>query len=286
MVDTNLSKWSAKRRSLALGIMLCGASVGGICLPLIFNSLLPQVGFGWTMRVFGFIAIACFSAAQLLLKKRVPPKDSVQILEFEVLKDGIFDLFVVGSFINFLGLYVPFFFIGSYARNVLGLSFARSNFLLLAINGTGVPGRLIPMWLADQRQWKGIRPITVQIPMSFLTSILLFAWTGVRDEKSAYVFAAFYGFCGNAVQSLFPATLADMTIDHKKTGAQIGWAFTLTSFACLTGNPIGGRLVSLGGGNYLYAQVYAATCTLVGSSLISAVAWLRFRRDKATSVVS
>lgn len=263
--------------------MLCGASVGGMILPVMFNKLIPQVGFGWAMRIFGFIAIALFSAAQLLLKKRLPPKDSVQILEFEVLKDGVFDLFVVGSFINFLGLYVPFFFIGSYARNVLGLSFERSNLLLLAINGTGVPGRLIPMWLADQRQWKGFRPITVQIPMNILTCILLFAWIGVKDEKSAYIFAAFYGFCANAVQSLFPATLADMTLDHRKTGAQIGWAFTLTSFACLTGNPIGGRLVSLGEGQYLYAQVYAAVCTLCGCVLISVVALLRFRQEKVTS---
>ena len=260
--------------------MLCGAAVGGMLLPLMFNNLLARIGFCWTLRVFGFLAAALFTCAQLLLKKRLPPKEGVRILEFEVLKDFVFDLFVVGSFINFLGLYVPFFFIGSFARNVLGLSFARSNLILLVINGLGIPGRLGPMWIADQRQWKGIRPITVQIPLNLMVGILLLVWMRVSSERDAYIFAAFYGFCANAVQSLFPATLADMTSDHRRTGAHIGWGFTLTSFACLTGNPIGGRLIQMDNGRYLYVQAYAGCCVIVGTLIVAIVAWLRIRRER------
>jgi len=271
--------WSPHRKSLAMGGMLCGASVGGMIFPILFNKLLPRLGFGWTLRVFGLIAICLLGSSQVLLKKRLPPKVGVRILETEALKDGIFDLFILGAFMNFLGLYFAFFFIGSYARNVLGLSFSRSNNLLLVINGTGVPGRLIPMWLADQRQWRGIRPVTVQIPLNLLVSILLFSWISVHDEWSLYIFAGFYGFVANAIQSLFPATLADMTLDPRKTGAQIGWGFTITSFACLTGNPIGGLLVQAGGGEYTYAQIYGGACTMCGCVIIAVVAWLRVRRQ-------
>ncbi|KAK5942833.1 hypothetical protein PMZ80_005399 [Knufia obscura] len=272
--------WSPNRKSLAIGCMLCGAAVGGMVFPVLFNNLLPRIGFGWTMRVFGFIAIVLFTCSQLLLKKRLPPKDSVRILDFEALKDGLFDLFILGSFTNFLGLYFAFFFIGSYARNVLGMSFSKSNNLILVINGTGIPGRLIPMWLADQRQWKGIRPVTVQIPVNLITSILLFSWIAVRDESSLYIFAAFYGFTANAVQSLFPATLADMTLDPRKAGSQLGWGFTIGSFSCLTGQPIGGLLVQAGDGDYTYAQIYGGASTLCGCAIVASVAWLRIRQQQ------
>lgn len=271
--------FSAKHKTIALGVMLCGASVGGIVFPLVFNALLPRVGFGWMMRIFGFIALVLFGCSQVLLKKRLPPKDGVRILEFEVLKDGVFVLFVVGSFVNFLGLYFAFFFISAYARDELGLNFDQANHLLLVINGAGIPGRIFPMWLADQRQWKGIRPVTVQVPLNFLTSVLLFAWIAVKSQGSAYAFAACYGFVANAVQSLFPATLADMTLDPTRTGAQLGWGFTIGSFSCLTGNPIGGLLVQAGRGDYRYAQIYAGSCMMCGCLLVATVAWLRIRQQ-------
>lgn len=276
--------WSPKRRSLALGSMLCGAAVGGMILPVIFDSTLPKIGFGWTLRIFGFLAAALFAVVQTLLKKRLPPKEGIRILEIEALKDRVFVLYIVGSFLTFLGLYFAFFFISAYARNVLGLSFSRSNYVLLVINGAGIPGRLLPMWLADQRQIRGIRPVTVQAPLILTSSILLFAWMAVKQESSAYIFAAFYGFAANAVQSLFPATLADMTIDPRKTGAQIGWGFTIGSFPCLLGQPIGGLLVQADHGSFRYAQIYAGLCTMSGSAVVGLVGWLRLRMEGAANV--
>lgn len=276
--------WSPKRRSLALGSMLCGAAVGGMILPVIFNSALPRIGFGWSLRMFGFIAAALFAITQLLLKKRLPPKDGVRILEIEALKDKLFVLYIVGTFLTFLGLYFAFFFIGTYARNILGLSFTRSNYVLLVINGAGIPGRLLPMWFADQRQIRGIRPVTVQAPLILTSSILLFAWMAVQTESSVYVFAAFYGFAANAIQSLFPATLADMTLDPRKTGAQIGWGFSIGSFPCLLGQPIGGLLVQADGGSFRYAQIYAGLCTMSGFVVVSLVGWLRLKLERAANL--
>lgn len=272
--------FSPKHKSVALGLMLCGAAVGGIVFPVIFGNLLPLVGFGWSMRIFAFVALTLFCCSQILLRKRLPPKQSARILEFDALKDGVFVLFIIGSFMNFLGLYFAFFFISAYARDQLGLSFKQANYLLLVINGTGIPGRLIPLWLADQRQWKGFRPVTVQIPLNLATAILLFAWISVKGIGSAYAFAAGYGFVANSVQSLFPATIADMTLDSRRTGSQLGWGFTIGSFSCLTGNPIGGLLVQAGKGRYTYAQVYGGSCTMCGCVIVALVAWLRTQQQR------
>lgn len=277
--------FSPKRKSLAIGSILCGSAVGGIVFPLMFDRLLPRVGFGWSLRIFGFIAIVLFTCSQLLLKKRLPPKDGGKILDFEALKDKVFVLFVLASFINFLGVYFAFFFIAAYARDILGLSFTKATNILLVINGAGIPGRLIPLWLADQRQWRGIRPITVQIPVNLIVAALFFAWIGVKTEKSAYIFAAFYGFVGNAIQSLFPANLADMTLDPRRTGSQVGWGFTIGSFSGLIGVPISSVLVQADDGAYLYAQIYAGICALCGFCIIIVVAWLRLRRQEQVECV-
>lgn len=278
--------FSPKRRSLAIGSILCGSAFGGILFPLMFDHLLPRVGFGWTLRIFGLIATAIFTLSQILLRKRLPPKEGGKILDFEALKDRVFVLFLIASFINFLGVYFAFFFIAAYARNILGLSFAKATNILLVINGAGVPGRLIPLWLADQRQWKGVRPITVQIPVNLTVAILFFAWIAVKTEREAYVFAAFYGFVGNAIQSLFPANLADMTLDPRRTGSQVGWGFTIGSFSALIGVPISSVLVQADHGIYTYAQIYASVCSLCGCGIVIIVAWLRLRRQRQVELAS
>jgi len=272
--------FSPQRRSLALGLILCGSAVGGIILPVFFDHMLLKVGFGWTMRAFGFIALGLFGISQILLSKRLPPKDSVRILDFEALKDKVFILFMIAMFLNFLGVYFGFFYVGAYARNILGLTFSRSTDLLLAINGAGIPGRLGPMWLADQRQWKGVRPVTIMIPVNLMVSVMTFVWIAVKTERSAYVWAVFYGFMGNALQSFFPATLADMNVDPRKTGAQIGWGFTIGSFSCLIGVPIAGLLVQADGGTYRHAQIYAGTCSMCGFIIVCFVARMILQQQR------
>ena len=74
--------------------------------------------------------------------------------------------------------------------------------------------------------------------------------------------------------------MADMTLDPRKTGAQLGWGYTIASFSSLIGNPIGGVLVQAGHGRYEYAQIYAGVCTMCGCGLVTMVAWLRIRQQR------
>ncbi|KAG9931058.1 MFS general substrate transporter, partial [Aureobasidium melanogenum] len=43
---------------LAVGLAACGSSMGGIIYPIVFYRLLDQIGFGWSVRVLGFLALA------------------------------------------------------------------------------------------------------------------------------------------------------------------------------------------------------------------------------------
>lgn len=86
--------FDARRRSLAIGIILCGSATGGMIFPIMLNRLFNIVGFGWAVRIFGFMALGLLVLAERLLKKRLPPKGSAKLFEPSELKDIVFILFV------------------------------------------------------------------------------------------------------------------------------------------------------------------------------------------------
>lgn len=127
--------------------------------------------------------------------------------------------------------------------------------------------RSFPNHLADK-----VGTLNVLIPFSYLCGIMMFGWIGARSEASLFVFAAIYG-CGSAgVQSLWQAALNPLSKvpDLQKAGIRMGMAFSLVSFACLTGAPLGGALVQVHGGNYLYAQIWGGTSFFVGAGFLIA----------------
>ncbi|KAF1929418.1 MFS general substrate transporter [Didymella exigua CBS 183.55] len=158
------------RRSLAIGLILCGSATGGMVFPMMLNRLFGIIGYSWSVRSFGFMALALLVLAERLLKKRLPPKDSAKFFEPNELKDSVFVLFVLGSFLHFSGRYFAFFYVNAYARNQLELSLEETLPILMVLNGVGVPGRLIPMYMADRY----FRPVHVGLPINLITALLLF----------------------------------------------------------------------------------------------------------------
>ncbi|KAF1359909.1 MFS general substrate transporter [Lizonia empirigonia] len=264
------------RRSLAIGLILCGSATGGMIFPIMLNLLFGMIGFGWAVRVFGFMALALLVLAERLLKKRLPPKDSAKFFEPGELKDIVFVLFIIGSFLNFSGLYFAFFYVNAYARNKLGMTLEETIPILMVLNGVGVPGRLIPMYL----EVRFFRPIYVGLPINLVTALLLFVWIAIKSTASMYVFAVVYGLFASALQGLFPATMADLTIDPKKTGTRFGMGFALSSFGVLIGSPVGGALIEYKDGDYLYAQVFAGSCGILGFLCVGLAAFIHGKKMK------
>lgn len=99
-----------------------------------------------------------------------------------------------------------------------------------------------------------------------MVAIVLYSWIGVGDSRGGlYVFAAIYGLVASAIQSLFAVSLATLTDDLSQLGTRMGMVFSVVAFASLTGSPIAGALIQADGGNYLVAQIWAATSMLLGA---------------------
>ncbi|KAL4805269.1 major facilitator superfamily domain-containing protein [Aspergillus unguis] len=257
----------SKNRSIAIGIVASGSATGGLVFPAVVMRLLPRIGYGWTMRTLGFISLATLTPCLFFLKQRLPPRKSGPLVEWAAFKEASYSFFAIGMFLNFWGLYIGFFYIGSFAREIIGVSTTTSIDVLLLMNGIGLLGRLGPNLAADRITG----PLNMLIPFSFATGLIAFCWAGVHNLSGVYGFAAFYGLAAAGIQSLFPATLSTLTTDLKKMGARMGMIMGVVGIAALIGSPIAGALVSRGDGSYLYAQMFMGSVIIAGTlNLIAA----------------
>ncbi|KAK5171619.1 hypothetical protein LTR04_000623 [Oleoguttula sp. CCFEE 6159] len=255
-----ISTYFSKNRSMAIGIAATGSATGGLIFPAIVQNLLPKIGFGWTVRVLGFVMLACSSLSVAFLRTRLPPRKSGPLVEWGAFKETTYVLYCVGMFLNFWGLYFAFYYVGAFGRNIIGISYADSISLLLLMNGTGIIGRLVPNYLSDRI----FGPLNTIIPFAFVSGIMMFAWSGVHSTGGVWAFAAIYGLFSAGIQSMFPATLSSLTTDMKKAGVRMGMGFSIVSFACLTGPPLAGALIEKDHGQYLYAQMWAGATLICG----------------------
>ena len=261
-----LSTYFSTKRSLAIGIAASGSATGGLVFPVIVQQLLPKIGYAWTVRVIGFIMLAIMVVTLTFTKPRLPPRSSGPLVEWAAFKELPYTLFSIGMFLNFWGLYFAFYYIGSFGKDILGITETDSINDLLILNGVGLIGRLILNHLADRY----FGPLNLLIPFAFLPGLLIYCWTAVTSKGGLVAFAVVYGLVAAGMQSLFPATLSSLTTDLKKTGVRMGMVFTVVSFATLTGTPLAGALIQRGNGKYLYAQMFAGTVLMGGFAMLLA----------------
>jgi MFS family permease len=91
-----VSTYFAKRRGIAIGLVTTGNSVGGIVYPAVVRQLLGKVGFGWTVRVLGFINVLALFAVLVFMKPRLPPRKSGPLFDPDTFRDAPYLLHVVG----------------------------------------------------------------------------------------------------------------------------------------------------------------------------------------------
>ena len=261
-----LSTYFSKKRALAIGIGAAGTATGGVVFPAIVQQLLPKIGFPWTMRVVGFVMLAVQAVTLTFTKPRLPPRKSGPIVEWSAFKELPYALLTTAMFLNFWGLYFAFYYIGSFGRDILGISQSEAISNLLILNGVGFFGRLIAAHLADRY----FGPLNTMIPFVFVSGLLLYCWTAVTSKGGLVGFAVIYGLFASGIQGLFPATLASLTSDLKKAGVRMGMVFSVISFACLTGTPLAGALIQRRDGSYLYAQMFAGSVMMAGCMILVA----------------
>ncbi|KAF9870444.1 major facilitator superfamily transporter [Colletotrichum karsti] len=269
------STYFDKKKALALGFVSIGSSTGGMIYPSMVRQLLPKIGFGWTIRAIALVQMVTLLVTSLVLKPRIKPRKAGSLVEWAAFKELEYTFYAVGSWLNYLGVFFASYYIAAYSRDIIGLSYTSSLNLLLLLNGTGVPGRVIPAYFASYY----IGTINMFIPMSFISGIMMLCWPAVSSVTGLYIWTTFYGFFTGAIQSLMPSGIGTLTVDPRKQGTRMGMTFTIISFAVLIGQPIAGAIISAMGGSYVGAQVYAGACMLAGMCFLVAARMARARKS-------
>ncbi|KAI9162916.1 MFS monocarboxylate transporter [Paramyrothecium foliicola] len=266
-VVANTSTYFVKKRVTAISLAASGAATGGIVFPVMAQNLLPKIGFQWTLRAIGLVVLTNTAIVLAVVKTRLPGRKSGPILELSAFKETPYSLFAIGMWFTVWATYFTYYYARSYALSVLSAPQSTSFTALLILNGAGIPGRIVPAYLADRY----FGAVNVFIPTIFSVGVLTFAWAGVRSLAANYAWVAIVGYFAAGIQSLFPATCASLNEDMSKNGTRMGMLFTLVSVAALTGPPLAGKLIQVAGGSYIGAQVWGGSCLMLGAGFMVGV---------------
>ena len=106
-------------------------------MPIMIQKLIPQIGFGWSLRAAAFMIFGLLIIAILTVKSRLPPTPKpLDVWEFITpLKEPPFLLVVIASFLFFLGFFLPFNFIILQGQEQ-GMSANLAQYLIPILNAT------------------------------------------------------------------------------------------------------------------------------------------------------
>ena len=257
------------RRSTALGLAATGSCIGGIVYPIAFRRLIENIGFGWAVRVIGFIMLGTLIIAIVVMKPRLPPRKSGPLFNYETLRDPIFGGWLFAVFFTFIGLYVPLFYVEQYARNI-GMDANTSSYMLIVINAASIPGRIAPSILADK-----VGNMSILIPAVFFSGVITIAWMAVKSEAGIIVVSVFLGLTNGSIQAVVPATVAFLCPDLSKLGTNLGMTLFSAGLGMLIGSPVAGAILDKQSTAtsvvFRGALIFAGVTTLVGSFIAMAV---------------
>ncbi|KAJ3530033.1 hypothetical protein NM208_g6113 [Fusarium decemcellulare] len=272
---TLIATYFERRLALVMGIAACGSTTGGLIYPSMVRTLLPAIGFEWTMRAIGFIQLGTFAIALASGVPRQTSKNPGPIMDWSVFRACEFTFYLIGAFLAFLGVFFPFFFLNSYAREKQGLSYTDSLNLTLVLNGIGFVARLLPSLIA-----KYVGTMNVFIAFLFSSALCMFTWIPVHSTAGLYTWTTFYSLSVGGVQSLFLAVATIICSDMSKIGAQLGIISAAVGVGALLGSPISGAIISLNEGSYTGAQAFSGSTLIVGGLFVLAAREVKRRQQQ------
>jgi MFS family permease len=263
--NASTPQYFLKKRGTAMGCAIAGSSIGGVVFPIALNRMLENtnLGFGWSVRVCGFILLAVLIPSCMAIKPRLPPRQSKFFLP-SAFKEVPYVVLTLALSCVFLGIFPPIFLIPDFAITQ-GMSNTLSFYLLAILNAASFPGRILPGILSDK-----IGKLNMLVLAALSTGIVLLCWPAVSGNAGIFVFTAIFGFTSGAIFSAGTVAFASVPKDPRNIGTYIGMGMGCVSIAALIGPPANGALVARYGGFVQVAIMSGIFCLAGGLSVLVA----------------
>ncbi|PYI10697.1 MFS general substrate transporter [Aspergillus sclerotiicarbonarius CBS 121057] len=290
-----VAHWFMERRGLASGIAFIGGGFGGVLFPLMIQSLLPQVGWGWSIRILAFVLLVLCAISVAFCRSRVPPRKGTETTWRDTLPDhkifldgtGAMALTTAGVLLTDLAYFIPITYVPSYYIDRQNLpqgealtgSSAFAYQLLAILNAASCVGRYVAGDLADRFG----RYNTMIVSLFFCTVSVLCFWLPdilIADLDSMallVVFVLLFGFFSGSNVSLTPICLGQLC-ETQEYGRYYASCFTVVAFGVLASLPIGGGLLDAVAA--VGKERYWGTALFAGLSYVGAFSsflWVRIR---------
>ncbi|KAE9364326.1 MFS general substrate transporter [Stipitochalara longipes BDJ] len=259
-----MQPYFSTRLGLAVGIAATGSAAGGIVYPVIFTNLIDKVGFGWTVRVIGFVALATLTIPLSVSKIRIKAPGVRKLVDWEAFTDGPYMLCIFGCLLGYTGCYTAFYYVSFYGEAKGWMSSSMALYLVPILNAGSVFGRVVPNWLADK-----IGPTNVLIPGAIMTGVLLLCNIAVHNSAGLIVTTFFFGLFSGMFVATPVLLLIALTKDKRKLGTRIGMAVAMMGLGMLSGGPGSGGVLQRHPqrldwtGTWAYGGVFAVSAGLV-----------------------
>ncbi|PYH45998.1 MCT family MFS transporter [Aspergillus saccharolyticus JOP 1030-1] len=250
-----------KKKAAALGLIISGSSIGGVVFPIALSKMLnsSSLGFGWSVRVMGFVIIPLMGFACMVVKPRLPPRTTSFFIP-EAFTQARFDLIVAAFFFMFIGLFTPLFYLPTYAVTQ-GVDATLASYLLAILNAASTFGRIIPGILADKYGRMNMFALG-----GIATGVISLCMTKAQSTAGLAVYAVFIGFASGTIISGATAALTLCVKDARDSGTYLGMGIAASSVAALIGPPVIGALFDHYGG-FLQASIFSGVLSLAGGCI-------------------
>ncbi|XP_013400924.1 monocarboxylate transporter 9-like [Lingula anatina] len=263
-----------KRKSLAMGIAVCGSGVGTFSMAALTEFLIESISWRYTLLVLAGLSLSGIGLSMLFVPPKLESNEDNEIeqllpgfdktsmffknlLYFPLLRRADFVVWLVCNLIFQIGLVVPYTFIPDVAR-AMGAKVNDAAFLVSIVGIANTVARVVMGVFADFRCANRRYMLGTSVMIAgVMVSILPF----MKEYGVIATVCTFYGLTLGIFVSMAPVVLRDL-VGIEKLGPSLG----LTMVA----NGLGSLLLTAGGSLYDLTGSYNVTFYITGSLLFVA----------------
>ena len=145
-----MPQYFSTRLGLAIGLISSGSALGGVIYPIVLYRLIDTIGFGWSTRAIGFIALGTLLIPITVLRLRVAPPKVRAMVDLSALTDIYYMSFVVATFLAFMGLFVLLFYLSFFTQNTGISNGSMAAYVVVIFNAASCFGRTVPNAISDK----------------------------------------------------------------------------------------------------------------------------------------
>ncbi|KAF8714623.1 Major Facilitator Superfamily, partial [Rhizoctonia solani] len=267
MISAIPSQWFRRRRGVATGIVVAGASFGGAVSSLVVQAMLERLGFHKTLLIYSLVQGGIMLVGFSLIKTRFPAsqiqnkQNKIVWFDKQYFKDPVFWSICSSLMFTMFGFLVPFVFISVYTREKLPqLSDQLTNLPIPVMNFASAFGRTAVGLMGDRIGFVNTF-ILIVLASSFCQAVL---WNVATESYAGIiVFSVLYGITGPSFIGLVGPAATKLYGTHN-LATLIGLLNVFYIPGSIGGSPLAGLILDTSTRNWHVLTAYSGLVQFLG----------------------